>query len=92
MGFRYDKAYKAEKIKYEEEQRELINSINEVQRDLEVCRGLFENSTDSSLLEFAIYYEAALKNKYDYLLKLAKIKNISVEFTYYNNIEEASNE
>ena len=92
MDFGFDRAYKAEKMKYEEEKREIVDSINEVQRDLEICRGLFQDSTDSSLLEFAIYYEAALKNKYDYLLKLAKIKNISVDFTYYADLERSSNE
>ncbi|MBU5317036.1 YaaL family protein [Clostridium bornimense] len=92
MFFGFDKGYKAEKLKYEEEKREIVDSINEVQKDLEICRGLFESSTDASLLEFAIYYEAALKNKYDYLLKLAKIKNISVDFTYYADLERSSNE
>ena len=35
MDFGFDKVYKAEKIKYEEEKREIVDSINEVQRDLE---------------------------------------------------------
>ena len=32
MFFGFDKGYKAEKLKYEEEKREIVDSINEVQK------------------------------------------------------------
>lgn len=56
---------------------ELLISIEEVVRELEAIRNYFDNVSDTKLIEVAVYTEAAIKSKYDFLLREAKKRGIS---------------
>ena len=51
---------------------ELLEVINQAIGELEAIRNYFDNVQDPKLVEVAIYTEAAVKAKYDYLIKEAK--------------------
>ncbi|SFB46974.1 YaaL family protein [Clostridium frigidicarnis] len=56
---------------------ELLISIEEVVKELEAIRNYFDNVSDAKLIEVAVYTEAAIKSKYDFLLKEAKKRGIN---------------
>lgn len=51
---------------------ELLEAIDKVICELEAIRNYFDNVQDPKLVEVAVYTEAAVKAKYDYLIKEAK--------------------
>ncbi|ASW44330.1 DUF2508 family protein [Clostridium isatidis] len=61
---------------YTEEDIELLKSINETIIELEVARTLFNSVTDPQLIELAINSENAARNRFDYLLSVAKKKHL----------------
>ncbi|NLL30766.1 MAG: DUF2508 family protein [Clostridiales bacterium] len=61
---------------YTEEDIELLNSINEAIVELEVARTLFNSVSDPQLIELAINSENAARNRFDYLLSIAKKKHL----------------
>ncbi|MBU5455193.1 DUF2508 family protein [Caproiciproducens sp. MSJ-32] len=61
---------------YTEEDVALLNSINETIIELEVARSLFNSVTDPNLIELAINSENAARNRFNYLLSVAKKKHL----------------
>lgn len=73
--------FNANKKKYTKEQRELIEAIENARIEMEVYRSMFDEVTDPSLIEFAIYNEEATMKKYIYLLLQARKKGINLNFS-----------
>lgn len=66
-------------LKYSEEQRDIIKSIEEAKEELERARQYFELVSDPSLVDYAIYMEQAAESRYSYLLAQAKDKGIEID-------------
>lgn len=73
--------FNANKKKYTKEQRELIEAIENARIEIDVYRSMFDEVTDPSLIEFAIYNEEATMKKYIYLLLQARKKGINLNFS-----------
>lgn len=69
-------------LKYSEEQREIIGSIEEAREELNRARQYFEMVNDPSLVDYAIYMEHAAKARYSYLLTRAKDNGIELDASY----------
>lgn len=61
---------------YSEEDIALLNSIKETISEMKVARALFESVSDPKLVELAIYAEDVAKTRYDYLLSVAKRREL----------------
>lgn len=79
---KYDliRLFKANKKQYTKEQIELIEAIENARIEIDVYRSMFDEVTDPSLIEFAIYNEEATMKKYIYLLLQARKKGINLKF------------
>lgn len=66
--------------------RSLINDIEEARKNLECARMYFDLVKDPKLVDYAIYTEEAAKAKYVYLLLKAKEENIKLEYSFILNI------
>lgn len=76
------------KIKYNLDQKYIIAAIEEARKELQICRDYFEIVNEPTLVDYAIYREAAAKSKYIYLLTEAKKLNIKVDgFNIYTKEE-----
>lgn len=62
----------------EEKELELMLSIIKVKKDLEVANLNFEYAT-GDLIDYYIYQIKACRSKYDYLVKRAKEKGLSLD-------------
>lgn len=71
--------YLFEKLKYSEEQKQLIKSIEEAREELEMARQHFDAAIEAQMIDYAIYKEDAAKVRLSYLLKQAKNKGIQLE-------------
>lgn len=60
-----------------EKNNQLINSIIKTRNDLKKAHINFEYAEDE-LIDFYTYHIKALQSKLDYLIRLAKIKNIDL--------------
>ena len=60
------------------ERRELIESIKRALWDIEAAESFFQNAEDPKLIEVAIYNKQAALKSYEYLLKEAKTREISL--------------
>lgn len=79
---KYDlmRLFNASKKQYTKDQIELIEAIESARMEIEVYRTMFDEVTDPSLIEFAIYNEEATMKKYIYLLLQARKKGINLKF------------
>lgn len=69
-----------QKLKSEiKEESELIADINEVKERLISVESRYNITMDEDLLESLIFEENALKARYEYLIKVAKMKGIKSE-------------
>ena len=82
------------KVKSDEElEHEIIQTIIETKKVLEVARCNFEYAEDT-LIDYYIYQIKAHQSKLDYLIKIAKTKGLQmdmikdIEFTFWDNNEE----
>ncbi|VYU63767.1 DUF2508 family protein [Clostridium tertium] len=64
------------KKEYSEEDIALLNNIKETISEMEVARALFDSVSDPKLVELAIYTEDAAKTRYDYLISVAKRREL----------------
>ncbi|MHC1682018.1 MAG: DUF2508 family protein [Clostridiaceae bacterium] len=80
---KYDlmRLFNANKKKYTKDQIELIEAIENARLEIDVYRSMFDEVTDPSLIEFAIYNEEATMKKYIYLLLQARKKGINLKFS-----------
>lgn len=65
------------KIDYSKEDRQIIESIEEAKLQMTVAGCMFDNVSDPKLIEVAIYTQEAAKKRYEYLLGLAKEREIT---------------
>ncbi len=77
------------KIKYTEEQRELINSIEDAMEELNRARQYFEMVNEPQLIDYAIHLEDAAKARFIYLLNKAKEIGLTVENKFLQNDSDA---
>lgn len=63
----------------ESETDKLISMIKEAHSEWQDAEMLFQNATESDLIDYAIYKVEATKTKYRYLIKQAKQKNIKID-------------
>jgi hypothetical protein len=77
------------KIKYTEEQRELINSIEDAIEELNRARQYFEMANEPQLIDYAIHMEDAAKARFMYLLNQAKQSGITIENKFLQNDSDA---
>lgn len=67
--------------KYDEEQRQIINHLEEARVEWENARICFQFVSDPKLIDLVIYKEDEAKAKYVYFLSLAKEKGIKLDAT-----------
>lgn len=59
--------------------KELLKSIHQTQKELEMATFNFEFAADIDLIDYYIYQMKACQAKYEYLIKKAKEKGITAE-------------
>lgn len=64
-----------------QKKNQLISSIISTREDLNKAHKNFEYA-EGDLIDFYTYQIMALQSKLDYLIKLAKLKNIDFDFDY----------
>lgn len=64
------------KKEYSEEDIALLNNIKETISEMEVARALFDYVSDPKLVELAIYAEDTARTRYDYLISVAKRREL----------------
>lgn len=76
------------KVKYTDEQLELIDAIEEARVSLETARRYFDEVMEPKLVDFAIFNEQAAKARYGYLIDEArKIGLVCEPFMSTGNVE-----
>ena len=66
----------------ENEGLDIVDAIEDAKAELEAARSTFDNVQDSKLIELAIYAEEVALKRYEYLLSLAKERDIRVSNEY----------
>ena len=61
---------------------DIVDAIEDAKAELEAARSIFDNVQDSKLIELAIYAEEVALKRYEYLLSLAKERDIRVSNEY----------
>lgn len=64
------------KMKHSEDDLELLSAIKETITEMEVARSLFNSVSDPQLIELAIHAEDVAKTRYDYLITMAKRRDL----------------
>lgn len=64
------------KLEYSEEDLELLSAIKETVIEMEVARSLFNSVSDPQLIELAIHAEDVAKTRYNYLITMAKQREL----------------
>ncbi len=64
------------KSEYSEEDLELLSAIKETVIEMEVARSLFNSVSDPQLIELAIHAEDVAKTRYNYLITMAKQRDL----------------
>lgn len=57
--------------------REIIEDIQATIMEMEIAQAMFNSVSDPKLVEAAIYREEAAKRKFEYLISIAKEKQIN---------------
>lgn len=70
------KSMDKDKNEYSEEDIVLLTNIEETIKEMEVARALFNSVSDPKLIELAIHAEDAAKTRYDYLISMAKSRDL----------------
>ena len=68
---------------------ELLDEMENAKREISAARSMFDNVSDETLIEVAIYSENVARKRYDYLLSIARSLNIRVgyDYIYSKNLE-----
>ena len=66
----------------ENEGADIVDAIEDAKAELEAAISTFDNVQDSRLIELAIYAEEVALKRYEYLLSLAKERDIRVSNEY----------
>lgn len=67
------------KVKYTDEQLQLLDAIEKARMELELARRYFEEVKEPKLVDFAIYNEQAVKARYGYLIDEARKMGLVTE-------------
>jgi hypothetical protein len=81
--------YLSSKVKYTEEQKELIKAIEEAKEELFRARQYFEMVNDPQLVDYAIYMEQAANSRFTYLLNQAKESGIKLNNKFLQKESDA---
>jgi hypothetical protein len=81
--------YLSSTVKYTEEQKQLIKSIEEAREELFRARQYFEMVADPQLVDYAIYTEQAAKSRFVYLLNQAKENGIKLNNKFLQSESDA---
>lgn len=60
----------------------LLEEMEETKKEINAARSMFDNVSDETLIEVAIYSENVARKRYDYLLSIARSMDISVGYDY----------
>lgn len=66
------------KKEHSEEDIALLNNIKETISEMEVARALFDSVSDPKLVDLAIYAEDTARTRYDYLISVAKRRELKM--------------
>ncbi|WP_291651532.1 DUF2508 family protein [Clostridium sp.] len=64
------------RIDYSEDDLDLLSAIKDAVTEMEVARSLFNSVSDPQLIELAIHAEDVAKTRYDYLITMAKRREL----------------
>lgn len=64
------------KIKYSEDDLDLLRAIKESVMEMEVAKSLFNSASNPQLIELAIHAEDVAKARYNYLISIAKKRDL----------------
>lgn len=70
------------KIKYTEEQKDIILRLEEAKIEWETAKKYFQVADDPKLVDYAIYREDQSKARYMYFLLEARRKGITIDASY----------
>ncbi|MBX7419904.1 YaaL family protein [Clostridium chauvoei] len=68
-----------QRVDYSKEDQEIIDNIEDARMEMEVARAMFDFVSDPKLIEVAIHAEDVAKMRYDYLISLAKKREIRIK-------------
>lgn len=70
---------------------ELLDEMENAKKEIIAARSMFDNVSDDTLIEVAIYAENVARKRYDYLLSIARSLNIQVgyDYIYSKNLKNA---
>ena len=60
----------------------LLEEKEEAKKEINAARSVFDNVSDETLIEVAIYSENVARKRYDYLLSIAKSMDVQVGYDY----------
>ena len=60
----------------------LLQEMEEAKKEIKAARSMFNNVSDETLIEVAIYSENVARKRYDYLLSIARSMDIEVGYDY----------
>lgn len=60
----------------------LLDEMEEAKKEINAARSMFDNVSDETLIEVAIYSENVARKRYDYLLSIARSINLNVGYDY----------
>ena len=60
----------------------LLEEMEEAKKEINAARSVFDNVSDETLIEVAIYSENVARKRYDYLLSIARAINLRVGYDY----------
>ena len=60
----------------------LLEEMEEAKKEINAARSVFDNVSDETLIEVAIYSENVARKRYDYLLSIAKSMDVQVGYDY----------
>ena len=60
----------------------LLEEMEEAKKEINAARSMFDNVSDETLIEVAIYSENVARKRYDYLLSIAKSMDVQVGYDY----------
>lgn len=67
----------------------LLDEMEEAKKEINAARSMFDNVSDATLIEVAIYSENVARKRYDYLLSIARSIDLKVgyDYIYEKNLE-----
>lgn len=60
----------------------LLDEMEEAKKEISAARSMFDNVSDATLIEVAIYSENVARKRYDYLLSIARYIDLQVGYDY----------